>query len=64
MFKLFYYANIVNPDLLFTDDNLGPCVEFIKNNKLCPQQCVIVTPNNRRVTFNSDNEMVFSNFVA
>ncbi len=65
MFKLYYFTGVSNkPDLLYTNADLGPCFDFMRMNHLVPPQCIIVTPNNRRVTFNANNTITFSEFVA
>ena len=64
MFRL-YFRNLNNKvDLLFSNSELAPCLEYIRTNRICLQQCLIITPNNRRVTFNQNNGMMFSEFVA
>jgi hypothetical protein len=64
MFKLYFYARNAQPELVFSNAELQPCLDYIRSNRLCPQQCMIVTPNNRRVTFNQNNCICFSEFVA
>lgn len=50
--------------MVFTNDELAPCLTYIRANRLNPQSCMIITPNNRRVTFNQNNGIVFSEFVT
>lgn len=64
MFKLYFCASNIQRELVFSNAELQPCFDYIVSNRLCPQQCVIVTPNNRRVTFNQNNRICFSEFVA
>lgn len=64
MFKLYYCNYNKKMELIFSNGDLGPCLDYIRANRINPQQCMIVTPNNRRVTFNQNNRIVFSEFVA
>ncbi len=60
MFRLFYFFKQSTPSLVFTDNDLGPCLDFIKSKSLVARFCVIVAPNNRRITFDNNNQLVFS----
>jgi len=60
MFKLYFYAYNVQPELVFSNAELQPCLDYIKSKQLFPQLCMIITPNNRRVTFSKNNCICFS----
>lgn len=45
--------------MIFTHDELAPCLAFIKSHNYALQRCVIVSPNNRKITFNFKNDLVF-----
>lgn len=64
MFRLFFLTSNSSTELIFSNNELAPCIDYIKANRIYPQRCIIITPNNRRVTFNSKNEMVFGEFKA
>jgi len=61
MFRLFYFTSNTASDLVYSSNDLAPCLEFIKTHSLVCQQCLIVSPNNRRITFNEYNQLVFGN---
>jgi hypothetical protein len=64
MFNLYFLTTANSTELIFTNKELAPCLDYIRANRLYPQRCMIITPNNRRVTFNQNNEMVFGEFRA
>jgi hypothetical protein len=64
MFKLYYYFYNSTPELMFTDFDLEPCLNYIKSSNLNPLQCLIITPNNRRITFDYNCKMAFSEFIS
>ncbi len=59
MFRLYYFFNPNSPSLIYSSDDLGPCLNFIEHNNYVHSKCTIVSPNNRKITFNSNNELVF-----
>lgn len=61
MFRLFYFTSSSASDLVYSSNDLAPCIEFIRTHSLIYQKCIIVSPNNRRITFNEYNEIVFGN---
>ena len=50
--------------MVFSNEELNPCLVYIRSRGLVPQRCIIVSPNNRRITFNNANEMVFGAIAA
>lgn len=63
MFKLFFYKT-TSPMNVFSSSELSNCLDYITQNKLCPQMCLIITPNGRQITFNQNNSIIFSEFVV
>lgn len=64
MFTLYYFIDTTNSKAIFTNEDLGPCLAYIKANFLVPQRCLIISPNNRRITFNNQNDLVFGKSAA
>jgi hypothetical protein len=65
MFKLYFKYSLNSTNLpIFSGWELDTCLNYIRQNSLCLQQCLIVTPNNRRVTFNQESHILFSGFNA
>lgn len=60
MFRLYYFFNQSTPSLIFSNDELTSCLEFIEYRQLDTNLCIIVSPNNRKITFNADHGLVFS----
>lgn len=60
MFKLYYFVNPQVPSLVFSHDDLAPCLDFIRFHKYIFTRCAIVSPNNRKITFDSNNNMIFN----
>ena len=59
MFKLYYFFKS-STVLVYQNDDLAPCLQYIKSKNYTPRLCTIISPNNRRITFNEYNDMVFS----
>lgn len=64
MFNLYFLTAASSTELVFSNKDLGPCLDYIRAHRLYPQRCMIISPNNRRITFNAINELVFSEFKA
>lgn len=61
MFQLFYLYKDNKFVRILTDNELKPCLDYINNNKYDHTRYVIISPNNRRITINTKNDLVFSN---
>lgn len=51
MFKLYYIVAQSSPILVYSNENLNMCLRFMCDNKYDESQCVIISPNNRKITF-------------
>lgn len=60
MFKLYYFFTHDVPSLVFTDHDLTPCLNYIKQHNYIPTRCTIISPNNRTITFSSNSDLIFS----
>lgn len=60
MFRLYYFFNLDSASLIFENNDLGPCLAFIRHNHYVPTRCTIISPNNRRITFDVNNDLVFA----
>lgn len=58
MFKLYYFINANSPALVYTNGDLQPCLQFMKSKNYQPAQCVIISPNNRKITFENNKFVV------
>lgn len=59
MFKVYYTVDHKNYKLIFAAEELCDCVNHVKSCGVIPQKCVIVAPNNRKITFTDDNDLNF-----
>ena len=59
MFKLYYFYNSNIPTLVFQNADLQPCLQFIASKNFSTRLCSIISPNNRRITFDANNDLVF-----
>ena len=64
MFKLYYFFNLNTPTLVFQDEELQPCLQFIASKNFSTRMCTIISPNNRRITFDSNNDLIFGTMCA
>lgn len=64
MFTVYYFVSNSTSRVVFTNDELAPCLTYINMVGLTPQQCIIVSPNKRRITFDCNNNLVFSDIAA
>jgi hypothetical protein len=62
MFKLYFFVS-KSPYLVFQSEDLAPCLDYINNKQYEKQLCVIISPNNRKISFVND-ELVFGAAVA
>ncbi len=58
MFKL-YYCEEGNNGLIFYNNELEPCLSYMKNKSLVACKCIIITPNKRCINFCDNNRMIF-----
>ena len=64
MFKLYYFTYNMKPEFIYSNNDLLPCLDYIKVNNIQRQRCVIITPNNRRISFNEKDVMIVSDIIA
>ena len=62
MFKLYCFFNhSVAPTLVFSDEDLLKCVKYMNDKQFNPAVCMIVSPNQTRITFEEDDMIIHSN---
>ena len=54
MFKLYYMVAQSSPMLIYSNENLSMCFRFMYDNKYDESRCVIISPNNRKITFHNN----------